>query len=285
MQAATAAPQRLPLFGRLDSNWWLLTALVLYTPAVIVPHEAVQSILAHAIQPIGLRNFYAIAAIIGACWLAGLTVFFYRRLVAHPARRSLSAYWMLTTALMLAAWQMLSVNNSELVHFPQYAVSGFLLMLLTRHVTDTLCWVAIAGGLDEAYQYAILRPTWGIPFDYNDVYLDLVGGAAGCLLAAAVLRAIPATSGRFRRPGILALTAIAAAGLALIPSGKLVAYQDQNQHHWIAMSRLRPKGFWFFDATWGPRRIHTLEPWEGPLLIAATLAGFSLLDRRYRFEA
>lgn len=281
--AATDAQQPVPQSPS-DSRRWLLALLLAYTPAVIFPHENVQTLLAQAIQPIGLRAFYALAAIIGAAWLVTLSIILWRRLQTHAARGPLTAYWVLTMSLMLGAWQLLSVNNSELVHFPQYAISGFLLMLLTRHVTDTLCWITIAGSLDEGYQYAVLHGDWGIPFDFNDVFLDLAGGAAGCLLATAFLRAVPATRPHFRKAGIVALTAIVAAGLVLMPFGKVVAYQDENTHHWIALSRLRPKGFWFFDATWGPRRIHTLSPLEGPLLLAATLAVYSLLDRRYRFQ-
>lgn len=261
--------------------------LLLYTPAVILPHESVQTLLARWIPLLGHDRFYALAAVTGAAWLASLTAVLWRRLPTHAARDALAAGWLLTVLLMLGAWQLLSVNNSELIHFPQYAISGFLLMLLTRHGTDTLCWVTMAGTLDEAYQYATLHPGWGIPFDFNDVYLDLLGGAAGCLLAAAFLRALPPSRPArpwLRRPGILLLSTTVLAGLALMPAGKLVFYADEGRGHWIALSRLRPGGFWFFDATWGPRRIHTLEPWEGPLLIAATLAAYSFLDRRHRFR-
>ncbi|MBL8209230.1 MAG: hypothetical protein JNK87_00885 [Bryobacterales bacterium] len=284
MEAAAGAQEPLRLAENSEPRWWLMALLLLYTPAVIFPHESVQGLLARAVQPIGLRAFYAIAAVVGGLWLVVLTGVLWRRVQSHAARGLLTRYWLLTLGLMVAAWQLLSVNNSELVHFPQYAISGFLLMLLTRHVTETLSWITIAGSLDEGYQYAVLHPTWGIPFDFNDVYLDLLGGAAGCLLAAAFLRAVPGMGTHFRRAGIVVLTVVVAAGLVLVPFGKVVAYQDENQHHWIAMSRLRPKGFWFFDATWGPRRIHTLTPVEGPLLLAATLAVFSLLDRRYRFQ-
>jgi hypothetical protein len=68
-------------------------------------------------------------------------------------------------------------------------------------------------------------------------------------------------------------------------AGKVAVYDDHNDpQYWFALSRLYPKGFWFFDATWGPRRIHVLTPWEGPALIAATLALYATLDRRFRFD-
>ena len=39
------------------------------------------------------------------------------------------------------------------------------------------------GGLDETNQYAVIHGDRGIPYDFNDVRLDLIGGMIGAMLS------------------------------------------------------------------------------------------------------
>ena len=126
--------------------------------------------------------------------------------------------------------------------------------------------------------------------DFNDIYMDLLGGALGMLMAALILgpKKTSRTKGArswlrslFKRPGVVVLLSIVAAALLLLASGHLALYDEHSDpRHWFVMSRLIPKSFWFFDETWGPRTVHTLSPIEGPILIALTIAAYAVLDRR-----
>lgn len=261
--------------------------VLLYSIAVTLPHQPVQDwLVSNMLLPLGSKTFYLLMAGLAFSALCAAALLVTRRMPNHPARLAVRNFSILTLILILIAWRFLSVNNSELVHFPQYAITGFVLMALTLSVTESLSWVILLGGIDEAHQYAIIRPTWGIPYDFNDVTLDFLGGVIGVLLCLLWLKAIPRPKKSWLvGPGTILLGLTVAAGVLLLLTNHALLYQDvQRSDYLFAISRLPPKGFWFFDATWGPRTIHALTPIEGPLLLLGLLYLYSRLDRRYQFS-
>ena len=261
--------------------------VLLYSIAVTLPHQPVQDWLVNnMLRPLGSRSFYLLMAALAFTALGTAALLVIRRIPNHSARIAVRNLSILTLVLVLIAWRFLSVNNSELVHFPQYAITGFVLMALTLSVTESLSWVILLGGIDEANQYAVIHPTWGIPYDFNDVTLDFLGGAIGALLCLLWLRAAPRPPKSWRvGPGTILLGLTVAIGALLLLTNHALLYQDvQRSDYLFAMSRLPPKGFWFFDPTWGPRSIHALTPLEGPILLLGLLYLYSRLDRRYQFS-
>ncbi len=268
---------------------WTSIGIAAYAMIVTFPHQNVQDLVANIILGMGRSHFYllmAISAISGGAWLTWVVWMSFKR---QPEGRILFGYWIATMLLVCMTWRIFTVNNSELVHYPQYVPEGMALLALTGCAVESISWIVLTGGLDECFQYWHLHGTWGVPFDFNDVYMDLLGGAAGVLVAAAFLRCIPSPKENFARriltrPGVMVILGITIAGLLLLAAGRMLLYSDpSNTHYWMALSRKRPTGFWFFDPTWGPNTIHTLSPIEGPLLVLATLGFFALLDRRVRF--
>lgn len=256
--------------------------VLVYILAVSFPHLIVQEKLAVAIGPGGHPLFYLRMAI--GAFVAGTvaTILYLNALKSHPARRDLLIAWAVTLLLVLVAWRYLSVNNSELVHFLQYAIPGVILIALTRSVTDSLAWIAIMAGFDEGYQFWGIHPGWGIPWDFNDIVMDILGGALGVLFGLGFLPTTPARAPNWRRPGIIALSSIYATGALLLATGYALLYEDKtNTTYWFALSRLKNKGFWFFDETWGPRTIHALTTVEGLVLIVLLLAAYSRFDARH----
>ncbi|MBY0506872.1 MAG: hypothetical protein K2X03_23330 [Bryobacteraceae bacterium] len=261
--------------------------LALYTLAVTLPHQQVQDWLyVRVMRPLGLSNYYFLMATLACGSLAAAAWLVIRRLARHSERRTLMGYSAFTVFLLFVAWRFLSVNNSELVHFPQYAVFGFAIMALSLSVTETLSWVLLIGGLDEANQYAVIHGGWGIPYDFNDVMLDLIGGMIGVMLCVLWLKVSPRM--RHWRPGagfVLLTCTVALGALMLLTDHALLYENKQRSDYWFALSRLAPKGFWFYDPTWGPRSIHALGPVEGPLFLAGLLFIYAWLDRRFEFRA
>lgn len=281
----------MPRLATIASHPWVTGLLLfIYSVAVTLPHEWVQSwLFVNAVRPLGSRTFYLVMAGLALAALASLGLVIARRLPRHAAPVALRHCSLLTLALILLAWRFLTVNNSELVHFAQYAVTGFVLMALTLSVTETLSFVLLLGGIDEAYQYAVLHSGWGIPYDFNDVTLDFLGGAIGVLLCLLYLDARPRPRSSFFSlrlgPGAVLLGLIVAGSGLLLLTGHAVIYQDNSRtDYWFALSRLQFKDFWFFDATWGPRIIHPLAPLEGPILLLGLLLIYAQLDRRYQFH-
>lgn len=257
--------------------------LLVYILAVSFPHLIVQDRLAVAIGPGGFPLFYTRMAI-AAFILGALATFLYlKALKKHPARRDLLVAWAATLLLACLAWRYLSVNNSELIHFVQYAIPGVALIAITRSVTDSFAWIAIMAGFDEGYQFWGIHPDWGNPWDFNDIVMDLLGGALGVLFGLGFLPTVPARTTNWRRPGIIALASIYATGALLLASGFVLLYEDKaNPNYWFSLSRMRNKGFWFYDATWGPRTIHSLAIEEGLIVVVIILAAYSLFDRRHK---
>ena len=271
---------------------WLL--VVVYSTLVTLPHQPVQDFVGWLIKELGRANVYRIAAVVGLFIGAVLTwqlVAILKKKKTEPGVFGMEAkLWLLTFVLILGTWAILTVNNTELVHYPQYLPTGMLVMALTGSPIETLAWVTLFAGIDEGFQYAYLHAGWGVPFDFNDIYMDLLGGALGMLLAAAILgpkQASPGSGAKnwglslLRRPGVLVQLSIVILSLILLASGHLALYDEHSDpQHWFVMSRKIPASFWFFDETWGPRTIHNLSPIEGPILIVLTIAAYATLDRR-----
>lgn len=272
---------------------WLL--VLAYSTLVTLPHQPVQDFVAWLVTVLGRANVYRIAATVGLLIGAALTWLLVnvlkKKKAEHNASGMVARLWLLTFVLIVGTWAILTVNNTELVHYPQYFPTGFLVMVLTGSPIETLAWVTLFAGIDEGFQYAHLHAGWGIPFDFNDIYMDLLGGALGMLLAAVILGPKKTSSGQgarnwlhsvFRRPGVLVQFSIVIVSLILLASGHLALYDEHSDpRHWFVMSRKIPQAFWFFDETWGPRTIHNLSPIEGPILIVLTIAAYAVLDHRF----
>jgi len=267
---------------------WGWAGLAAYAAAVTFPHENVQYIVNLLAIRFTHRRVYETSAAIAIVEAIVLTWVVYRGLRQQPARGAVTGFWILTLALIWCSWRFLTANNTELVHYPQYVPEGMALLALTLSPAESIAWVAISGGLDECFQYWSLMGGRPVPYDFNDIYMDLLGGAAGVLLAMAFLYCESAAAGWksvWKRPGIAAVLGIVAAGLALAASGVMLLYEDKtNSHYWFALSRDKPPQYWFVNPLFGPHRFHTLSPVEGPVLILATIALYATLDRRLRIK-
>jgi hypothetical protein len=262
---------------------WIL--VLLYAPAVTFPHENVQWLMNEIAIRITHHKLYMWSAAIGGVEAIALTLIVLFRLRKQESRATAVWFWVLTLALIgLTRWAF-TANDLELVHYPQYVPEGMLLLALTLSPAEALSWVVIFGGLDECYQYAVLSWFRPAPYDFNDVYMDLLGGAIGVLLGMAFLRCTRRDKPEplLKRPGILAILGIVATGILLWASGFMLLFENKaDTRHWFTLSRFHAPAFWFQVAANGPGIYHTLSPVEGPILILATIAVYSIIDRRVR---
>jgi hypothetical protein len=254
---------------------------------VTFPHQQVQNVVGQWGRQFTLKRVYQGSVTIAVIEALVLTFLFVRAIRGQTDRRWLMAYWLLSFALMIGTWRLFTANNTELVHYPQYFPEGVALLALTLSPAESLAWIAIFGGLDEAYQYTYLVAGRPLPFDFNDVYMDLAGGAAGVIFAIAVLGWTRKSErresiGKFlKKPGIALLLGIVITGLLLLASGKMLLYEAEGSaSHWFSLSRLETPTFWYFSPNiLGPHHFHELSPAEGTILILATIALYGLLDR------
>ena len=263
-----------------------------YAAAVTFPHENVQWLVNQIAIRITHRHLYQVSAAItvaGAAWLTWILV---RRLKTQTAQSTVAVFWVVTLALIGCTWRLLTANNVELVHYPQYIPEGMALLALTFSPAESMAWIALFGGLDECFQYWALSHGRPVPFDFNDVYMDLLGGAAGVLLAMAFLRcdarghASRNASPIWKRPGVIAILAVTAVGILLWSLGLMLLFEDRtNPHYWFALSRFHAPAFWFQVYANGPNQYHTLSPVEGPILILGTIGLYAWIDRRVKISA
>jgi hypothetical protein len=259
-------------------HWTLLATLCIYVVWTILNHEVVQGWLAPLVERMGRPWFYLLAGLSCGATGLGLSWLLWRRTKHGSEGRRLRSGWAFSIAGSGAAAFFFMVNNSELAHFLQYAIFGAATYCLCRHIGETVAWGVLVGLADEGYQYLVLHDGWGIPWDFNDITLNLFGAALGAILAASYK---PQMGGLWwKRPGIVLLASTYLCMLLLWLGGKMTLYEDKSLSGvWFSLSRLRPPGFWFFDASWGPRTIHMLSPVEGPLLLLALVGAYIQLDR------
>jgi hypothetical protein len=269
---------------------WAWPILLAYAAVATFPHENVQYVVNEIALKISHRRLYQASAGIALLEAALLTWILYRGIKDQPARRPIAIFWAVTLALIFGTWRLLTANNVELVHYPQYVPEGAILLAITLSPIESIAWVTIFGGLDECFQYWDLMGGKRVPYDFNDIYMDLLGGAAGVLITMAFLRCERSSaepwSSVFKRRGVHAALAITVLASVLAISGFMLLYEDKtNTHYWFALSRDKPPEYFFINPMFGPHRFHTLSPVEGPVLIFLTFALYAAFDRRVRVIA
>ena len=268
---------------------------ILYAFAVTFPHQPVQDVLSRFTDRFGREPLYQISITAALVLGAALTLLFVRGLRGQTERKRLAALWALCFALMVGVWRLMMANSTELAHFPQYFPEGIALLALTLSPAESMAWVTLFGWLDEGYQYVYLTHGRATLLDFNDIYMDQIGGAVGIIFAMALLRSeerpreswLNFWKGLLRRPGVIAVLGVLAVGIALLMSGKLLVYELPGAPaHWFALSRLKTESFWYSQPMiLGPHIFHELMPPEGVLLLLTTIALCALLDRRFRILA
>jgi hypothetical protein len=271
--------------------WQSWIAFVAYAAAVTFPHEKVQWFVNEIAIRITHPNLYRLSAAIGLSLGLIFSALLLHGARRQPQKRLAIGLWFVTVALIIGAWGSLTANNVELVHYPQYFPEGIALAALTLSPVEALCWVVVFGGLDESYQYYVLsngRPTL---LDFNDIYMDVLGGAAGIVIAMVFLRCVRNPEVNrwtrvWKRPGVIVLASIIALGAILWAAGLMFVVEDKNNtHYWFALGRFRAPSFWAQVVANGPNRYHTLTPVEGCLLILTTITLYAVLTRKYVLSA
>jgi hypothetical protein len=269
--------------------------VIAYAASVTFPHENVQFIVNEIANTISHKRLYQVSASVTLILGVLLTWVLFRRLARQPQRRLLGSFWILTIVLIWCTWRFGTANNVELVHYPQYVPEGMALLALTLSPAESMAWIALFGGLDECFQYWHLSAGKPVPYDFNDIYMDLLGGAAGVLLAMVFFRCEPRSKPStpwkeiLLRQGVIVILGIVTVGIVLWSLGLMMLYNETNPNShiagWFTLSRIRMPTFWFQVVANGPNKYHTLSPVEGPLLILLTIGLYSVLDRRVKISS
>lgn len=265
--------------------WTLVAALV---AANILSHDAVQRLAARLGDWLTLERMSLYVTFGGIAGAAVIIVWCGLRLRPHPRGGLLTGYVVATLLLSAIAYNTLFMINTEAIHYPQYALIGMVMLPITGSFVESIAWVTLFGALDEAWQYWVLSRE--VPFvylDFNDMILNLLGGALGVLLMAVLLRdAIEPRQGERSvgsplgsAPVRVAAAIIVAAAIGLL-SGVVSVYPDADATVILARAGRRPV-VWA-TSYWG-KTAHVLSPFNGLLLMVALVGLYVPLDRRLRF--
>src|SRR5271155_4360033 len=223
---------------------WGWIGLLMYVPAVIFPHDTVQYYVNEIAMRFTHKRLYRGAAFGAEAIGVLLSLMLAWRIRRQPERLTISLAWSVTLLLMVGTWWGFMANNVELVHFPQYFPEGLVLLALTTSPVESIAWATIFGGLDECFQYWFLVKGKPVPYDFNDIFMDLLGAAAGVAFGMTLIRTQRRTDvagwwkNVLKRPGILAVFGALAAGIVMWATGVMVLYEAAGApRHWFSLSR------------------------------------------------
>ena len=264
---------------------WAWTGLIVYAAAVTFPHEQVQLLVGAIANRLTRPGLYRLSAAVGIALAAVVTLILSRRLRTQPERLASRRFGILTLVLIFGTWGVFRATTRAgplSAVFPGRRCAGG-----DDAVAGRIACLdrARRRSADQGYQYWALYPNRVSAFDYNDIYMDLLGGATGVLFAMAFLNCErrDGSAHIFNRAGVRALAGVIAIGTVLWATGKMALHQDNPHPHWFALSRQKTPFFSIVPAL-GPHHVHEATPLEGTLLIVLTIGVYAVLDRRIRID-
>lgn len=277
------------LLGWFKTHPWLTAiAVAAYTFTCAVNHDRIQDLVRELQKLVGYGTLQRTWLVLGITVLAAISYLLIRRIRQNPDLQLLPIYWVGTAAGIIAAVHFFSVNNNEFIHFAQYALLACPVFALSGRFGETVAWTSWLGAFDESWQYGMLHPGWGIPLDFNDIVMNLFGAGLMVTLLVATVPVQKASPPKWPPfgPAYRFTAAVLGVGTVLWLAGKIALTGPTGPPGtWILLSRLEPKPFWFFDASWGPKTFHLLHPLEGMLLCVLFVYLYATLDRRWRWAS
>ncbi|MFC2084638.1 VanZ family protein [Bacteroidota bacterium] len=107
-----------------------------------------------------------------------LIIYLVNYILKHQSKLRTVIYTLFTTLLMYFAFDLLISYNSELIHYPQYAILFVLIFPFNRRFVETIIICSLFSVVDELYQFIVLK---GLYFDFNDLLLNFIGASLGAV--------------------------------------------------------------------------------------------------------
>ena len=160
---------------------------------------------------------------------------------------------------------------------------AILLFPILKNYGSTLFWITILGAIDEAYQYFVIAPFRTDYFDFNDVIIDMLGGALGLIFLKASGVEEKNQYELFRSPIVVGLALLTVTFTYLFRHDFLAIYPvEQISGLPLLLIRRIEEAFWNTSA---PNiKFHVIQPLEGMIIISLLLIFYKFLGKSKKEE-
>lgn len=287
--------------GKLELSGWrsiiLFVVSIIYWIAVSTQHLTVTNILINNIKtPWGkfIPRDYTMQT--GNVLSVLIILFIIYRGITGTRRLITSAYWLFFIVLLPFTFRFLIISPIEVIHFPQYAILSFLLVLTVdpeknkMPFASILFWVTLLGIMDETNQYFYFTRNYTQYYDFNDFFLNEVGASLGLLLYYGF--------GKFERTEIKladitnsisfkTFAAIAIIFIGLMTAGILHISPDSKINTAFLSNKIYLEGAPGIFGSWQERDLggycYTFNPLQGTLVLL--VYGFIISLYRYKINS
>lgn len=219
------------------SPGWLAVALIYFGAATLTHLQISLWIVkkrSGANGEFAIKDFMPEVALVGAALLLGWLAF---KAWKAPRAWPELALWLLLGVGVGLVDRFLTFSAPEYAHYPQFAVLAWLLARAldptrSRHIPGRiLFWTTLLGAIDELAQYLWITTSYSEYLDFNDILVNMLGGAAGVLIYYGFSRPhepTPSSPPRLEFFAALVLASTIASGvhaerLVTTPKGKVPA--------------------------------------------------------------
>lgn len=240
--------------------------VLIYYLLVVLPHETFGAWVARTLdKPLGKDTYNLVIMCMGLVGFGAYLYLIKKGMKSKIYSKSTWMYLALTLGLIVFCINVLMVVNVEMIHFVQYAIFAFLIFPLFQNYQATLFYATIFGAIDEAYQYLVLAPEKYNYYDFNDVFIDMIGAILGLILIRAYgIRDKETTKPFYKRSVFIGLISLLSLILLSFLLGWTSLHVDPNLDTPFPLIKNRKPGFWTIVY---PRiKFHIVRPWEWILL-------------------
>ena len=240
--------------------------VLIYYLLVVLPHETFGAWIARTLdEPLGRDTYNLVIMGMGVTGFVAYLYLIWKGTKSKTYSKSTWMYLLLTLALIVYCINVLMVVNVEIIHYVQYAIFAFLIFPLFQNYQVTLFYATIFGAIDEAYQYLVLAWEKANYYDFNDVFIDMIGVTLGLILIRAYgIREKEITKPFYKRPVFIGLISL----LSLILLSYLLGWTSLHLDPKIdtpfpLIKRVNPD---FWTIIHPNVKFHVVRPWEWILL-------------------
>lgn len=258
-----------------------LVLVFTYGISLILLHDPVVQLSIKAMNSLSLSIYNNVVR--WASLAFGLIVVAY--MVLALFRNSENREWklfflMLSLALAVMHFLVMLEMNIEVIHVIEFTILAVLIFPFIGRYGAAIVFCLPFILVNEWYQYQVLYPGYIKYFEFNDVFMDLVGcGLAMIALWVSGIKPIKSIPTFWKRPEFLSLMGLIGFYAIAITTCLLALYTaTQCENTWLVLSLLEePSQFWqtheFTGATY-----HVMNPKEGMIAISLLCILYMVMD-------